>query len=333
MTVLVTGASGFVGLNVVEALLARGESVIAASIEPVPPAAKHAFAALQGELVEAQCDVREAAALGRAFKLARIERVFHAAALTPRTERERREAAAIIDTNIMGTLAVLEAARQAGVVRFVFPSSISVYGAGIYAEAPLDEEARASPQSLYGITKYAAECLVLRYQQLWGLDVVCGRITSVFGPWEYATGARDTRSPSIQLASLAAAGREARILRGRERDSIYSRNAASAFMTLMFAPACRHGVYHVSHGAVWSVEELCRRLARTFPAFSYRVVESESESNIDYNDSQTRRRAAVTVDRLKADLEYRPPFTLDQALDDFAGWVVAHSAELPAAPD
>lgn len=333
MTVLVTGASGFVGLNVVEALLGRGESVIAASLEPVPPAAKHAFAALPGELVESPCDVRDPAALGRAFKLAPIERVFHAAALTPRTERERSEAATIIDTNIMGTLAVLEAARRAGVVRFVFPSSISVYGLGIYADAPLDEDAPALPQSLYGITKYTAERLVLRYQHLWGLDVVCGRITSVFGPWEYDTGARDTRSPPIQLASLAAAGREARILRGRERDSVYSRNAASAFMSLMFAPACRHGVYNVSHGAVWSFEDLCRRLGRAFPAFSYRLVDSESESNIDYNDSQARRRTAVAVDRLKADMAYRPPFTLDQALDDFTAWAVAHPAELAAAPD
>ncbi|UCE31943.1 MAG: NAD(P)-dependent oxidoreductase, partial [Burkholderiales bacterium] len=117
-TYAVTGGSGFVGLNLIEALLARGETVLAHSLDGLPEPALAAFAGLPGRLREETGDVRDAR-LAQHFGDHGVGRVFHGAVITAAEARERRAPHEILDVNVLGTVNVLQACVAAGVERVV----------------------------------------------------------------------------------------------------------------------------------------------------------------------------------------------------------------------
>jgi len=119
--ILVTGGAGFVGLNVAEQLLARGAEVLIFDLRP-PPAAFSRAAFIQG-------DVTNRAALEKLFRRNAIEQVIHLSAITAGPERDAREPRRIAEVNLIGTLNVLEAARERRVRRFVHASTGALFGA------------------------------------------------------------------------------------------------------------------------------------------------------------------------------------------------------------
>ena len=127
--ILVTGGSGFVGLNVAEQLLGRGESVALFSATPAPPSAIAELSRLPGQLSVLEGDVGDFPSVKRLFEKLKPQRVLHAAAITAGAERDAREPRRIAEVNLLGTLNVLEAARDAGVRRFVHASTGAVFGA------------------------------------------------------------------------------------------------------------------------------------------------------------------------------------------------------------
>ena len=320
MPVLVTGGSGFVGLNLVEALLGRGEDVVAYDAQAVPESARRAFASLPGALEEVVGDVRDDAALNRLFEEFSIDRAWHGAAVTGAYDREREDGRTILDVNTMGTHAVLEAARRRGVRRFVFASSTSVYGESHYHHAEVNEDTLPLPDALYGISKYASERLSLRFRTMWNMDVVCARIGAVFGPWERDTGCRDLLSTVFQLACLAVEGKEA-VLPPQDlrRDRVYGRNVAAGLVALLFAEAPTFDVYNLGSGATVSDRPWCERLMARYPAFTYRVAGSGEEANVDYHE--TRNRGAQSMRRMTEDIGFQPTFSYDRALDDYCDWI------------
>ncbi|MDP6787800.1 MAG: NAD(P)-dependent oxidoreductase [Rhodospirillales bacterium] len=321
MPVLVTGASGFVGLNVCEALLGRGVEVVAYDAEAVPESARRAFASLPGTVQEIVGDVRDDAALNRLFENFAIDRVWHGAAVTGAYDREREAGRTILDVNVMGTHAVLEAARRRGVRRIVYASSTSVYGESQYRDAEMDEEKTPPvPDAIYGITKYAGERLSLRYRTMWDMDVVSARIGAVFGPWERDTGYRDLLSSFFQLACLAVEGKEA-ILPRRDlrRDRVYARNVADGLVALLFAESPTFEVYNLASGFAVGSGEWCARLKARYPAFTYRVAASGEKANVDHHE--TRNRAPQSIRRMAEDICFRPRFSFEEALDDYCDWI------------
>jgi len=151
--ILVTGGAGFVGLNVVERLRARGDEVRVADLDA--PAIDVPFM---------RVDVAEAPDA----MFAGIKRVVHLAAITAGPDRDARDPARVAEVNLLGTIRMLEAARRHGVERFVHASTGALYGAaGVGVDHPLDEDAdRPVPDTMYGITKYAAERACLRLGSL-----------------------------------------------------------------------------------------------------------------------------------------------------------------------
>lgn len=183
-TVLVTGAAGFIGSHLSEALVARGDTVIGIdSFDPYydPEIKRRNLAGLlAGErftLIEG--DINDPRSLSAAFA-AGIDRVVHLAAkagVRPSIAQPLDYARA----NVEGTAAVLEAARRHGVSRFVFGSSSSVYGAA--NEVPFSEDQRIDrPISPYAATKVAGEALCHAWHHLYGLPIVVLRFFTVYGP-------------------------------------------------------------------------------------------------------------------------------------------------------
>lgn len=315
-----TGGSGFVGLNLIEQLLARGEEVTSFSLAPPPERARRDFAALPGTLRWVEGDVRDAAALAEALAASGARRVVHGAVITADAARERRDAAGIVSANVQGTVNVLEAARDRGVERFIYLSSASVYGANACAGEVLSEADTAPlPQTLYAVTKYAAEGIARRYAFVFGMPVVAARLSAVFGRWEYDTGLRDTLSPPYQLARLAERGEQAALAGAGERDWIYAADVAAGIVALMDAAELRHDVYNVGTGKTWSLLEWCERLGSAWPAFSWRLASAtEAEATLDAGQ-----RSPLCIERITQDTDYRPRFGLEEAFDDYLAWMKA----------
>ena len=315
--ILLTGGTGFVGLNVAEQLLARGDEVLLVDLSPPPPHFKARF------LFE-KADVTDHTALEKVFSEGKIESVVHLAAITAGAERDAREPRRIAEVNLIGTLNVLEAARRHGVRRFVHASTGALYGAaGIGVAEPLDEEHhRPVPESMYGITKYAAERACLRLAALWEMDVRVGRLATAFGRWEHATSERDRLSPPTEIAKIALAGGEAVFPALGATDYIYAPDLARALLALLDAKAPAHRLYHLGTGAAWALPEWCALLAQRRPAFRWRESARLEECNVLPLSPGTRTRFSNR--RLVEDLGYAPRFDLAAAADDFVSWLGEH---------
>jgi UDP-glucuronate 4-epimerase len=183
--VLVTGAAGFVGSTLVDRLLAEGREVTGLdSFDPFYPEAmkrRNLAGALRSPTFRLERgDIRDPAAVERAFAGARPQAVVHLAALAgvrPSLERP----AAYADVNVTGTSVVLEAAVRHGGARVVFASSSSVYGER--ATGPFREtDPVERPVSPYAATKKAGELVAHTFHHAHGLPVLCARIFTAYGP-------------------------------------------------------------------------------------------------------------------------------------------------------
>jgi nucleoside-diphosphate-sugar epimerase len=315
--ILLTGGAGFVGLNVAEQLLARGDEVLIFDLRR-PPAAFSKARFVQG-------DVTDRADLEKVFRRNEIEQVIHMSAITAGPERDAREPRRIAEVNLIGTLNVLEAARERQVRRFVHASTGALFGAaGIGVAEPLEEERhRPVPESMYGITKYAAERSCLRLGALWGLDVRIGRLALVFGRWEHASGVRDRLSPPTEIARIALAGGEAVFPPLGPTDYIYGPDVARALIALADAKAPSHRLYHLGTGTAWALPAWCELLAKRFPNFHWR----ESSEGCNVVPLAPRTRTRFSNRRLVEDLGYAPRFDLAAAAADFVSWLEAHEEQ------
>jgi UDP-glucuronate 4-epimerase len=183
--ILVTGGAGFIGSHLVDHLLAGGRWRVTAVDDFndfYDPALKRANVQRhqrdeRSRLVEA--DIRDRAALERVFADARFDCVVHLAARAG-VRPSLSEPLLYVETNVTGTLHLLELARAHGVKQFVFGSSSSVYG--VNAKVPFGEEDPIrQPISPYAATKAAGEHLCHAYAHLYGVRCVCLRFFTVYG--------------------------------------------------------------------------------------------------------------------------------------------------------
>lgn len=177
MKYLVTGGAGFIGSNIVKELLRQGQEVRAldnfatGKRENILPLLKNPkLTLIEGDL--------------RSFHIARaavkgVDYILHQGAL-PSVPRSINDPITSNDVNVLGTLNILEAAREFGVKRVVCASSSSIYGNS--ETLPKVETMPVNPMSPYALTKYAQERYCQIFHQLYGLETVSLRYFNVFGP-------------------------------------------------------------------------------------------------------------------------------------------------------
>ncbi len=179
MDCLVTGGAGFIGSNLVDALVARGDRVTVIDNLSTGKRANLKTALSHGARLEV-ADVRDADSVAEIAAAAHPEVVFHLAAqIDVRYSVQHPDGDAI--TNVLGTIAVLEAAREAGSRRVVNTST----GGGLYGDAqliPTPEDHAIAPLAPYGQGKFAAEGYCGLYTRLHGLSTVSLRYGNVYGP-------------------------------------------------------------------------------------------------------------------------------------------------------
>src|SRR5438046_2892836 len=183
MRVLVTGGAGFIGSHLVEKLLASGHEVVILDDfnDFYDPQTKHAnIAGLARDVTVYHVDLRDSESVRNLFHREKVDAIAHLAAragVRPSIQQPRL----YYDTNVTGTLHLLEAARVTGVERFVFASSSSVYGAS--KRIPFSEDEHLTQTlSPYAATKIAGEFLCSTYSHLYNLRVLALRYLTDYGP-------------------------------------------------------------------------------------------------------------------------------------------------------
>lgn len=254
MDALVTGGAGFIGSHLVDALIARGDSV-----RVLDDLATGRRENLNAEAEFVQGSVADAEAVARAVDDREV--VFHLGALGA-VARSVADPRASNDANVNGTLNVLTLARDAGVRRVVFASSSSVYGGAEIVPTP--ESAPLRPRSPYAITKLTGDWYTRVFAELYDLETVVLRYFNVFGPRQRPDSTYAAVIPLFAAAMLAG---ESPIVHGdgtQSRDFTYVTDVVAANLAAAVAPADRASgqPFNVAPGAGTSLLDLLDGLAQ-----------------------------------------------------------------------
>lgn len=321
MNFLVTGASGFVGLNLLERLLANGHRVTALSADDIPPAARAEFARFPGDLQIVRTDVRDEAALEAALRQSEAQAVVAGAAVTAGVAREREAPGQIIEVNLAAVLKLVALCARHGVRRVVALSSSAAVGERIFGRQPIGEDEPTAPLSLYGIGKAALEAAAHRWMTIApGMpEVTIARVAAVFGPWERDTGLRDTLSPLHAIATAAVRGHAAAPLpSGGKRDWVAAPFVAAALEWMLTAPRLEHRLYNLGAGFTWHPRDFVSALRES----GLPLQEMPGAAAIPFNDDLARTRTHLDTGRLAR--EFQSPPALAAATQSYARWVAAH---------
>lgn len=321
MKILIFGGTGFVGLNIAAALLARGHAVTLFDRASLPVAAQQDFADFGKMLTVVSGDVTDRQAVIDLVAEG-FDAIVLGAAITAGPARDAADPELILQVNLLAQLPVLLAARRSGVGRIINLSSGSAVGAAGTRHAVLDEDTACDPESLYAITKFASERVAARLAALWKLDIVSVRLSGVFGTWERATGVRDTLSPQAQILACLDQRSEAVLPRPGVRDWIYAPDVADAVTVLIEAPKPKHLLYNISTGREWSALQWGQRLAELHPGFVCRLAESDEAANIDLHSPTDR--APLSISRLEEEFGWRARFDCADSASDLSAWWAQH---------
>jgi len=257
MRALVTGGAGFIGSNLVDALLARGDTVTV-----VDDLSTGRRSNLDGALTKgaelAELDIRDAGALSELVAAAQPEVVFHLAAQID-VRRSLEDPAFDAAVNVGGTANLVEAMRAVGSRRIVFVSTGgAIYGEGEGKKLPLGEDAPIEPFSAYGQSKFAAEGYLALYERLYDLSGISLRLGNVYGPRQDPLG--EAGVIAIFCGKLRGGERPLIYGDGRQtRDYIYVGDVVAA--ALAAADSESSGPVNIGSGIETDVLELAARLA------------------------------------------------------------------------
>lgn len=252
MNVLVTGAAGFIGSHLTEALLDAGHTVVGidnfsnGKHENLIVASKHRnFHLVNG-------DIRN---IIHENTLVPIDIIFHLAALAdivPSIENPKK----YHDANVDGTISVLEYARKNKIKKFIYSASSSCYG--IPKEYPTDENAPCDPKYPYALTKYLGEWYVRHYGSIYNIPFCSLRLFNVYGP-RHRTSGNYGAVFGVFLSQLANSVPLTIVGDGNQmRDFTYVSDAVSAFMKAAFNDG--NGIYNIGSDGCYSVNYLAKLL-------------------------------------------------------------------------
>jgi NAD dependent epimerase/dehydratase len=322
----VTGAGGFIGSHLVQALLERGCHVRAlvhynglarqghlAEVERLGEE-RQADWRREGRLQIVAGDVQDARCVRELVR--GCGRVFHLAALIG-IPYSYLAPQAYVNVNVIGALNVLEACREERVVRLIHTSTSEAYGSACYT--PMDEDHPLRAQSPYSASKIAADKLVESYEKSFGLPIVTVRPFNVLGPRQSTRAVIPTilsqalapDCPEIHLGSLDPV-----------RDYTYVEDTVRAFVEIAEAPLekVRGRLYNVGRGQGISIGELA--------SLALQIVDVRKPIK---SDPSRLRPAASEVElllcdasRLRSELGWAPRYTLEEGLALTAQWIEQH---------
>jgi UDP-glucuronate 4-epimerase len=317
MRVLLTGIAGFIGSHVAPRLCDRGDEVIGLDNfdETLYPAALHErnLIGVGPRARFVRGDLLDEELIDRLFAEHAFDAVVHLAALAgvrPSIQQPKRYQR----VNIEGTLNLLEACRAAGVKRFVFASSSSVYGARDPSEVPFRESDPAvRPASPYAASKRAGELYCSNYTDLFGIATAALRFFTVYGP---------RQRPEMAIHKFARLIWEERPLPffgdgSSARDYTFIDDIADGVVASLDHCRAGHRVYNLGGSRTTSLARLVELLEQSLGkrAILDRQPDKPGDVPITYAD----------VSRAEAELGYRAHTPIEQGIARFCDWFKAQS--------
>jgi dTDP-glucose 4,6-dehydratase len=311
--VLVTGASGFIGSHLTEALAARGASVrafVRYNSRGDAGFLKDSDPHLLDSLEIVMGDLRDPQAMLQAARGMQV--VFHLGALIaiPYSYLHPYEVA---ETNVMGTLNVLAAALEAGVERMVHTSTSEVYGTA--RSVPIDEAHPLQGQSPYSASKIGADKLAEAYHLSFGLPVVTIRPFNTFGPRQSARAVIPTIiTQALTQTTIRLGSTDTR------RDFTYIEDTVSGFLRGAEAPGVEGGTYNLGTGREVTIAEVVEL-----------VVQKVGRPVIIETDPERLRPEKSEVLRLLSDnslagreLGWSPQIPFEEGIGRTIAWISEH---------
>ena len=308
MRTLVTGGAGFIGSNLVRALLARGDEVRV--LDNFSSGNRANLAGLEHEVELVEGDLRSYERVHAAVR--GVEVVYHQGAL-PSVPRSVQDPLTTTAVNVEGTLNVLLAARDEAVRRVVNASSSSVYGNA--GELPRTETQLPDPISPYAVAKLAAERFCTSFSRVYSMEVVSLRYFNVFGP---------RQDPLSQYAAVVprfiraiAAGQPVTVYGDGEqsRDFTYVDNVVAANLLAADAASVHGEIVNVATGSSATVNELADTIGRLLDLPVEKAHEPEREADVRASWADLASARRLLGYETQVDLEEGLRRTMDFLLD------------------
>ena len=305
MRYLVTGGAGFIGSNIVDELVKRGQEVVV--LDDLSAGKEANLTAVREKIDLHIGTITDLAAVQSACK--GVDHVIHLAARTsvPRSVLNPLESNHV---NIDGTLNVLVAARDAQVRRFVFAASSSAYGET--PTLPKVETMPARPISPYGVTKYVGEMYAQVFGRVYGLENACLRYFNVFGPRQDPTS---QYSGVLSRFMLAVIEGQAPVIYGdgeQSRDFTYVENIVDETLRACEAPEASGLVFNGGTGARITLNQVLKMLSR--------ITGQTIQAKYDVARSGDIRDSQADVSLARKILGYEPRVQFEEGLKQTWEW-------------
>ncbi|PID56013.1 LPS biosynthesis protein WbpP [candidate division KSB3 bacterium] len=308
---LVTGGGGFIGSNVVRALLARGDQVRV--LENFLTGKRENLTDLLADIDLLEGDLRDLDTVEDAVR--GVDYVLHIGAL-PSVPRSIADPLLSHAINITGTLHVLEASRRAGVQRVVFSSSSSVYGNTPIL--PKQEDMPVNPLSPYAGHKAAGEVYCRVYQQIYGLETVCLRYFNVFGPRQDPDSAYAAVIPNF-IKTLEQG--EQPVIHGdglQSRDFTFIGNVVQANISAAVTPEAAGQVMNIACGDRMTIACLAQKIAD--------LLGKELRPRYTASRAGDVKHSLADISRAQRLLDYRDLVDVDSGLEQTVAWFTGRQA-------
>lgn len=268
-SILVTGAEGFLG-RAVTRLLERLDQPVIALDSIVPRSVSDSEST-----IKVVCDIRNQARMERMFEEHRVGAIIHLAAMLPTAAQ--RDPVLATQVNVEGSLNLLELARRFGVRRFIFGSSLSIYGA-YPVDHVVSEQDRTAPEDVYGAAKLYVERMGVAFASLLGMEFVSLRLGRVVGPGAHST----TSAWRSEIFELLQTDRPAEIvipyIRSERVLLLHVEDAAKALVTLLQPSPLAHATYNAPCES-WMVDDLSNQLQALNPNLRITLGDKHAHGN------------------------------------------------------
>lgn len=315
LNIAITGASGFVGRQLCSELVLRGYKVTAFTRD-----LRNQLDNIDYHMIE---DIGVDTNWGNA--LDKVDVLIHLAArVHVMHEVANNPLQSFLDVNLHATVHLAKAAAAAGVKRFVYASSIKVNGE-FTQNQPFSEQDAANPQDAYAVSKWEAEKALREIEKETGMQVVILRPPLIYGPNVKANFASliklvDKGLP-LPLASI-----------NNKRSLIYLGNFVDAIISCAQHPKAAGNTYLVSDGEDISMPQLIKKIAYalnrpsrlfSFPvSIMYLIAKLAGKSSSLQRITQS---LAIDSSKIRQELNWQPPFTIEQGLKETADWHCSQS--------